>query len=64
MPNRETARAGEQADLLAALASNFYEAIQSLPVSEQRRYRNGQREVADKRRNAQANERLLRLHIK
>jgi hypothetical protein len=53
-----------QADWLAELASNFYGAIESLPHREQKGYREGQREVADKRRNAQTNERLLRLRVK
>jgi hypothetical protein len=53
-----------KAEWLAELASNFYGAIESLPTREREGYRSAQREVADKRRSAQTNERLLRLRVK
>lgn len=67
LSNRDVGRpfvSHRQADWLAELASNFYEAIELLPPREQEAYREGQRKVADTRRNAQTSDRLLRLRVK
>lgn len=54
----------KQVKRLVRMASNFSVAVKSLDPDKQKAYLDRQREVAETRRRAQTNDRLLRLRLK